>query len=354
MPAVSVDTFFACSLMVMLVLSAMAATTTVLRPHINNAAEGIPERYREISKYLLLNEGKPSNWGQNGQTVPQTFGLAKPFVKSAYELDMDKVSRLNSENVYAISYADAYASLKMPDVSFKMEIKPLFEVSISLVATFKLDNDTVYKFRISTERNGSPVPTQLRMLTVAEDYLDAISVSAASGEKLQNITISDSVTGPALLVVLARSSYNDKIASFNAFAFAHNSAEPDPKGTFLRLSPLDYGLNASFLTSGISLTQAYALTFDYDSPLVQMANTSESVTYEIPHFLDSAPTVLVVTGLDTLTFFSEWTAYPQMPIDMGADFADSHTLSDVFSFTYLVTVDSAIYDCAIWLGGPKK
>jgi len=36
MPAISVDTFFACSLMVLLVLSAMASTSKLLYPHINN------------------------------------------------------------------------------------------------------------------------------------------------------------------------------------------------------------------------------------------------------------------------------------------------------------------------------
>ena len=55
MPAISVDTFFACSLMVLLVLSAMAGASKLLYPQINSAVdENIAERYREISKYLLL------------------------------------------------------------------------------------------------------------------------------------------------------------------------------------------------------------------------------------------------------------------------------------------------------------
>jgi len=53
-------------------------------------------------------------------------------------------------------------------------------------------------------------------------------------------------------------------------------------------------------------------------------------------------------------FFEEWSAYPQVPLQTGADFAGSPTLSNVFSFTYLVTINSALYECTVWLGGPRE
>jgi hypothetical protein len=353
MPAVSIDTFFACSLMVMLVLSAMAATTTFLRPHMNTTDGDSSQRlYRELSKYLLLNEGMPSNWGQNGQTIPETFGLARSNAECPYELDGDKVSRLNDENLYAISYAEAFTSLEAPDTFFKIEIKPLFDVKIRLDTTFDSSNDTIYQFEISTERNGVPISTQMRIFTVAEAYLKATSASATNGETMQNVTIPDIVNGPALLAVVACSAYNDRIMSFNACAFARSSAEPNLKGTFLKLSPLNHSLTASFSTSGIDVTNAYALTLNHEFQLEQMSNTSESTTYEIPKILDSGPTILVLTGTNSTKSFIEWTAYPQIPVEMGADFADSQALSDVFSFTYLITIDSIIYDCTVWLGGP--
>jgi len=355
MPAVSVDTFFACSLMVMLVLSAMAITTKLVFPSMNATSNrNLAERYKETSKYLLLNTGKPSNWGQNSQTALETFGLAKPNTDSEYDLDRDKVSRLNTENAYGLSYPDMFTSLEIPDLSFRIKIEPLFEVSTKLAGAFLSGDDTVYEFEISTDKQGAPVSAQLKIYVVAGEYLNSMSVLVTNGRISQNITLSNSVGGPALLIVLARSLYNDKIVSFDALAFAHNSSQPISRRTLLKLSPLDYSLNVSLLDSTIVLTDAHALTFSYNSTLLLTSNTTMSTTYAIPRFLDDSMTVLVVTGWNSTTFFAEWTIYPQVPVENGADLANSSTLSSIFSFTYLVTIDSSIYECTIWVGGPKE
>lgn len=355
MPTISVDTFFACSLMVLLVLSAMAGASKFLYPQINSAVdENVAERYREVSKYMLLNGGKPSNWGQNGQTIPETFGLAKAGSDNPYELDVDKISRLNSENIYALSYAQIFTVLEISDVSFRIEIKPIFEVAINLTATFEGANETIYQFEISTEKNGAPVQAELKCYIVAENHFEAETAYASGSGTYLNMTIPNDVTGPAILAVFARAVYSTKIISFNTYTFAHNAAEPKPKGTFLRLSPLNYTLTASYISSETVLSDAYALTFNYDSTLTQTANDNESATYSIPLFLDSNPTLIIVTGWNSTNFFTEWTAYPQIPLQTGANFASSTTLSNVFAFTYITTINSALYKCTIWLGGPKE
>jgi hypothetical protein len=78
LPAISIDTFFACSLMVLLVLSAMAATAGLLYPPISSSfGTEASKRYEEIAKHILLNVGKPADWGKNSQTVPEELGLAE-------------------------------------------------------------------------------------------------------------------------------------------------------------------------------------------------------------------------------------------------------------------------------------
>jgi hypothetical protein len=341
--------------MVIVVLSAMAGASKLLNPYMNNAVDqNIAERYKEISRYLLLNTGTPSNWGQNGQTIPATFGLAKAGSDSPYELDVDKVSRLNSENQYAVSYADIFTSLGLFDVSFRIEIKPIFEVVINLTATFVFANETVYQLEIRTEKNGASIQTLLKCYFVAQNYLNTTDVFASAGKTYQNVTILNSVTGPVLLVVFARHVYDARMISFTAYAFAHNSAEPQSAGTFLRFSPLNYALNASFLYSEVNLSRAYALTFDYNSTLTEATNTNESAIYEIPRFLDSSPTLIALTGSNSSSFFVEWVAYPQVPLRFGADFANSVSLSSVLAYTYAVSINSAIYECRVWLGGPKQ
>jgi hypothetical protein len=355
MPAISVDTFFACSLMVLLVLSAMAGASKLLYPYLSNTIdENIAERYREISRYLLLNGGAPSAWGQNGQTIPETFGLAETGSKEPYELDIDKVSRLNSENFYALSYAQMFTALKISDTSFRIEIKPIFEVTTNLTATFQETNETIYQFDIMTEKHGVPVQTELKCYAVAENHLESYNAYASNGRCYLNITIPNNVTGPALLAVFARSMYVSNVESFNVCTFMHESAEPSSKGTFLKLSPLNYTLTASFLYPEIVLSNAYALSFNYNATMPQTANSNESTTYDIPHFLDASPTLIIVAGWNSTSFFTEWTAYPQVPLQIGANFDGSVSLSNVFAYSYVITIISALYECTVWLGGPRE
>jgi hypothetical protein len=320
MPTISVDTFFACSLMVLLVLSAMATTSKLLYPHINNAVnDNITERYAEVSKYLLLNTGNPSDWGQNCQTIPETFGLAKSDSNSVYDLDVDKVSRLNN-----------------------------------LTATLEAENETTYQFEISTEKHGVPIQTELECYAIAENHLETNNATASDGKAYVNTTLSNDVKGPAIFVAFAKAVCNSKIVSFGTYTFAHNSAEPKARDTFLRLSPLNYTLTASYIYAGLNLSKTYALTINHCSNLTQTTSDNQSATYSLPHFLDSSPTILVVTGWNSTTFFTEWTAYPQIPLETGANFADSITLSNVFTNTYTVTINSALYECTVWLGGPRE
>ncbi|MDH5481259.1 MAG: hypothetical protein OEY22_00050 [Candidatus Bathyarchaeota archaeon] len=355
MPAISIDTFFACSLMVLLVLSAMAGASKLLYPHITNTiGENMGERYRETSKYILLNDGTPSNWGQNNQTIPEIFGLAKKNSNNPYELDIDKVSRLNSENVYAFSYAQMFTALKFSDVSLRIKMETFFDVAINLTAVFEASNETTYQFEILSRKYGVSVQTELRCYVIAESYFESYYVFASNGRSNLNITIPNDVDGPALLAVLARSTDDTQIVSFESYSLAHNSTEPQPGGAFLRLSPLNYSLTASFVYPETMLSNAYALTFDYSLTLTQTSISNDSATYDVANFLDFSPTLLIVTGWNSTNFFTEWTAYPQIPLETGADFADSMTLSDVYAYSYIVTINSVLYKCTIWLGGPRN
>ena len=356
MPVISIDTFFACSLMVLLTLSAMAASSKLLYPYINNAVDvNSIERFREASKYMLLSEGSPADWGQRDSTILERFGLARAGSDAAYELDIDKVSRLNDENSYAVPYAQIFEALKMSDVSFRLEVKPLFEVSINLTSTFNAVNETIYQFEISTQRHGAQVPASLKCYAVTSNYFNVGFVGCASGQAYVNVTLPNNIGGPALLAVLAKANSNTNVVSFNAYGFAHNSAQPKQKGTFLKLGPLNYTLTASTKYPNINLSEAYALAFNYNSTLTKTTGNDTLSTYNIPRILDSSPTLLVVTGENSTAFFAEWTAYPQIPVEVGANFANPTTiaLTNVFAYPYIITIGSAFYECTVWIGGPR-
>ena len=352
MPAASVDTFFACALMVLLVLSAMASTSKLLYPYMNYAVDkNVAERYKQISRYLLLNAGTPSDWGEGNQITPTTFGIAKTGSDESYDLDIDKVTRLNSENAYAITYAKMFSILKMPDISFGIEIKPMFEVTINLTATYAGTNETIYQFEILTVKHGVPIPADLKCYSIAEDYLETANPLTSSGRAYVNTTISSTVRGPALIAVLARSVYQREAVSFNSYSFSHGSAKPEPDGTFLRFGLLNHTLVASFAQSNVTLLKTWAFTFDHNSTLSKTASDNQSVTYDIPRFADSSPIIIVLTGTNSTTFFTERIVYPQIPLQTGADFATLKTRAKVSAYTYSVTIDSAIYECTVWIGG---
>jgi hypothetical protein len=356
MPTISIDTFIACSLMVLIVLTAMANTSKLLYPYINNNvdAANIAQRYMQISEYILLTAGVPSDWGKSASAIPETFGLAKTDFDALYDLDIDKVSRLNSKNLYALSYAQAFSALGIPEASFRIEIKPIFDINISLMAIYTAAEETTYQFEILTEKNGVPVKTELKFYVIADDYMNVDYTVITNGETQLNITLPNNVGGPALLVAFAKASSNVKAVSFKAYAFSHNSPEPQSEGAFLKLSPLNHNLTASFFNSELNLSKAYALTFNYHSVLTQISNDNQSVVYEIPCFVDAGPIILAVSGWNSSTFFTEWIAYPQVPLQFGADFPNLNVLSEVFAYTYIVTIDSALYECTVWLGGPRS
>jgi hypothetical protein len=341
--------------MVILVLSAMAGASKILQPFLNNVNdENMAERDREISKYLLLNDGTPAGWGQNGQEIPSKLGLANAGSDVPYDLDIDKVSRLNSENSYALNYSQIFTALQIPDAAFRIEIRPIFEVTINPTATFALANDTLYQFEILTTTRGTLIDTELMCYVIAENHIESYHAFTSNGKIDLNVTLSNDTTGPALLVALAQSVFDAKIASFNTYTFTHNSTEPRPAGTFLRLSPLNYSLDVAFKYPELNLSTAYSVAFNYNSTLTQTAISNESATYSITRFQEASPTIVVVTGRNATTFFTEWVAYPQLPVQMGADLVGSTTLSSTFAYTYIVSVNSLIYQCTIWVGGPRQ
>lgn len=355
MPTISIDTFFACSLMVLVVLSAMAITAKITYPWIYAAGDSeVNERYRAIAEHILLSAGDPKNWGEIGEQ-PTIFGLANHGCEGIiYDLDPDKVSRLNYENIYALTYGQLFESLNMPDVSLRIEILPIFETKVNLTRIMTFTNGAVYEFKVTTIKDGAYVPVWLQYYTIADCFIINSGVKYSTGTTNFNVTIPYSLRGPALLVVLSKSVYNTRIASFNVYPFQHAGSEPKPKGSFMRISPLNSTLYAWAVKSGLSDLNAYALAFNYTMKLTQKTSNGLNMTYNIPKLYESSPIVLVVAGRTLTESFIEWTVYPQVPVCIGIDYADCKNLVNFYAYSYFVTVESCIYQCRVWLGGPVK
>jgi hypothetical protein len=346
MPATSVDTFFACTLIVMVVVVSMAATTKIVMPYISGLQDLNEEEYcRKIVEHTIVSSGSPAGWGQNWSITPEAFGLAEGN-SFTYELDSDKVSRLNSQNTYALSYLEMLEALRIEKVALKFSFSQIMDVSVTLNSNVTVGDSTTYLFNISVSRDQAPVATSLQCYVVANNFLNNASSSTSStGQGAIEVEIPNDSNGTALLIVFARASYDSRVTAQEVYAFGHLSSEPSPNNTFLNMSPLNNTLQVDPNVSEVSLENAYEFSYGYEYALTLTSNE----TYAIPNFLDSSPKVLAITGWNGSSFFTEWTTYPQVPLEMGANFEDA----ECFSFNYVVTIDEVFYRLNVQCGGPS-
>lgn len=354
MPASSIDTFLASSIMIVLVLSAIAGTAKLVSPYIDDLThKNDDERFQKLALQMLLSKGTPSNWGQTRNVVPESLGFASASSSLPYELDIDKVCRLNSQNIYSLTYSQLLESFGVDDLSFQIVMEFLFSVSINLSSTQTLENGTVYTFEVRTEKAGMPVSADLHGFCVVDDLVaNNASSTSSSGFGSIQFQIPNSVNGTALAVIFAKAEANQRILAVNATSFAHNSSTPYPNSTFTRLSPLDSSLNVSLNYPNMQILTVKAFTYDYSFDLTQIAQGNQTAEYEIPRFVDSSSTVLVLTGLNGTTLWAEWVAYPQLPLQIGVDFQQSYAGEKIASFSYIVSINGVLYEFTAKFGGP--
>lgn len=345
MPAISIDTFFACALMVSVVLVSTALLPGILNAQINSVQDLNQESYfRALSEYIISNCGVPSNWGSDSSSVPQTLGLAEEGSLLSNELDIDKVSRLNSENAFALSYLDILESAGLNGVAVGISISQLIDISVTITSNSTIGNLTAYTFNVFVSQDGAPVAASLHCYVVANDFLsDVLSATSIEGQSYVPAEIPNTSNGTASFIVFARALDDPRITACQVYSFGHLSAEPLPSNTFLNLSPLNYTLFLSAEYSGVVVENCYAFSYAYEFNLTSTSST----TYAIPDILDNGPTLLVVSGENDSTFFTESVAYPQVPLEIGSSFQNSESNA----FSYVVIIKDTLYDLTLRFGG---
>jgi hypothetical protein len=62
--------------------------------------------------------------------------------------------------------------------------------------------------------------------------------------------------------------------------------------------------------------------------------------------------IIVITGSNGSSSFAEWTSYPQLPLEMGANLSGLDAASKIVSLAYTVTINFALYEFNIEFAGP--
>jgi hypothetical protein len=330
--------------MIAVVIGASVLSSEILGAHIVEYQNLNEDNYLgTLSENILLNAGTPANWGSNGSIIPSSLGLAKNGSPSETELDIDKISRLNGQNAFALTYPQLLNAARL-NIALGVSVTQLLDVSVTPYSNNTSGNSTTYVFEVSVSQDNAPVAASLNCYAVANNFLSSINSSTSlDGIGYIDVEIPNASNGTASLIVFARAVYDPRMTAYEVYLFEHLSMGQLPTNSFLRLSPLDYNLWVDPNYSDIILENAYAFSYEYESNLTASSNS----TYTIPVFLDKSPIVLVVTGVSASTFFVEWTAYPQIPLDAGADF----TNAECHIFSYVVDVGGALYSLKLSLGG---
>jgi len=289
--------------------------------------------------------GTPTNWGSLKETIPTSLGFADSAASLPYSLDIDKITRLNSLNTFSLTYSQLWQSLGVDDVSFRVEVKTLFNITTTLTSTTAGVNETTYEFDLYAHKSGTPVLASLHSYVVVRDYVNSVvSETAVNGHSSISVAIPNSMNGTALLATFAKAESNQQIVAFNAYSFSHNSSEPLPDRTFTQLNPLNHILNITFTHPSEEIRKTLVLTHNYNFSLSEKSSNAQSTEYDIPRLLDSSVMILVITGFNGSSSFAEWVSYPQVPLAVGTDFDNAETGAKTVAFTDIVAINSALYE----------
>jgi hypothetical protein len=342
-PTSSIDTFFACSLLVSVAIIATAFLAGTMQTQINNMKDLNQQDYlRNIADHIVTSCGDPANWGSTNN-VPKSFGLSMNNTERLYEIDADKITRLNSLNDYSISYYASFTAARLNNIAFGVSVSQMLDVNIELIRNATLENGTEYTFQISVSQDTGPVRADLHSYFIANNFLGTASNSTSdSGVGQITVAIPNSSSGSSTFLVFARAACDDRLTAFSVFPFQHLSESLQTNQSFVSLSPLNYALNLRTNFPYTTIENASAFTYTFQSNL----NLSSSNSCPVPAFLDKSPIVLLVQGKNGLISFNEWTAYPEVPLRFGADF--SHSETNVF--VYPVTINDVLYKLTLLFG----
>jgi hypothetical protein len=342
LPTTSFDTFFACTILVAAALIATAFLGSTMQTRINNTQDINKESYlKAIAQHIITSPGTPNDWGTSN-IVPEDFGLAASPSTIPYELDMDKISRLNHQNNYSLTYPNIVNSAKLTGLALGIKVSQLLSVNIEQTENHTIGNQVSFTFAISTSIDSKPTSASLHCYIVANNYLSDLTDATSNGVGDVTVQIPSAETENALLVVFVRSSFDDRITSYAIYNFADSTQESTPSNAVLALSPTNYTLNFTQNMPDVTVQKGYLFSYTYQSIVTSISNTE----CQIPKIVDKSPFVMVICGVNGAAYFQEWTSYPQIPLSAGSNFEGSE--QNVFS--YIVTIKDTLYKLDLSFG----
>jgi len=345
LPTSSFDTFFACTIILAAALIATGFVTSTMQTRINNTQNINQQSYLQaIADHIVTSPGTPSNWGTSS-SIPTEFGLAASQSTIPYSIDIDKITRLNNLNSYSLSYFELEGAANLNNLGVGVAICQVMDIDLEQSSSSASGNLLNLTFSVSTSIDSEPVEASLNCYVVANNYLSNITGSTSNaGSTYITVQTPAAATDNALVIVFARTSFDDRVTSYAVYNLADSTQESVSNSDALNLSPLNYELSLVMNSSGLTVQNGYVFSYAYQQNLTYTLGATQCA---IPNIIDKSPLVIIICGFDNGTYFQQWVSYPQVPFKSGSDFSGSQ--QDVF--TYTVTIGGVLYDLKVSLGG---
>lgn len=344
MPTTAIDTFFACTIILAAALIATASLTSTLQTGVLGTVDTNTNSYLQaIADRIVTGAGAPANWGSSNST-PTDFGLATSPSSIPYQLDVDKISRLNSQNNCFLPYLNMVQAANLNGIALGISISQIMGVTMQLLNKCSVGNQTSITFNVITNVQLQPVSASLNCYTLADDYFsNATGNTSSIGIGTITVQVPSAQQSNATIFLFAKASFDDRVTSYAVYNLATETQQSEPTNAALSLSALNNCITFQTNSSDLTIQNAYLLTYDY----AQNNPSINSVApFQFPSLIDTSPLLIVVCGLNQGVAFQQWVSYPQVPLIAGSTFVG--TEQNVF--TYTVTIGGVLYNLQVSLG----
>jgi len=341
-PTSSIDTFFACTVILAAALIATVFLASTLQLQIDDSQDLNKQSYlNALADHIINSPGAPSDWGTTNTSLSD-FGLALSGSRSFSELDVDKINRLYNSSFYSPEFV---ASINLYNTALGLKISQLLDIDITQISSSTVNNLTTFTFDISTSLNSKPMSAALHAYTKAPNFLSNITAStSANGSCSVSIGIPEIFVNSSRLIVFARASIDSRMTSFAVYDFNSSTQEFVSNDVFLTIdgpinSTLTWVSNDSFL----AVEKVDVFSFGYARNVSVANGTTQCL---LPNLVDLSPQIIILSGHVNGSVFQTWISNPRVPFEVGSDFNQS----EQNVFTYLTTIKKNLYKVEVTLG----
>jgi hypothetical protein len=344
MPTNSIDTFFACSVILAAALISTLFVGSTLQLEINDSQNINKQSYlKALADNIITSPGTPANWGTTNIT-PSNLGLANNPSLSSFEADTNKINRLGDSS---LSYMELASSTNLHNVAFGLKISQILEINIQQLSNTTDNSKTTCIFAVSTNINSRPTSASLHAYTKTNHFqTEVIKNTLENGICDLSVEISETDVNKALLVVFAKSTFDSRITSFAIYNFNSSAQEFTPDEKMLNIfGPVNGQLMWTSNSSSLTIENGEIFSYGY----AQNVSVPEGAKYcSLPNIIDPSPQIIILNGQINGNYFQTWTDNPKIPLQIGSNFSQSE--QNIFS--YLVTVKGNLYKIEISFGDP--